>query len=85
MVAAEIRAAGGTAMTLDFDLTSLDSIKQGVAAALKEFGKIDVLVNNAGITRDGAGHAHEAGRLAAGPADQPDRRVPRRPSRCCRA
>jgi 3-oxoacyl-[acyl-carrier protein] reductase len=52
-VASEIRAAGGTAMTLDFDVTSLDSIKQGVAAALKEFGKIEVLVNNAGITRDG--------------------------------
>lgn len=53
LVAAEVRAGGGTAITLDFNLTSLDSIKQGVAAALKEFGKIDVLVNNAGITRDG--------------------------------
>ena len=53
LVAAEVRAAGGTAITLDFNLTSLDSIKQGVAAALKEFGKIDVLVNNAGVTRDG--------------------------------
>jgi 3-oxoacyl-[acyl-carrier protein] reductase len=53
LVAAEVRAAGGTAITLDFNLTSLDSIKQGVAAALKEIGKIDVLVNNAGITRDG--------------------------------
>lgn len=53
LVAAEVRAADGTAITLDFNLTSLDSIKQGVAAALKEFGKIDVLVNNAGITRDG--------------------------------
>jgi len=52
-VASEIREAGGTAMTLDFDVTSLDSIKQGVAAAVKEFGKIEVLVNNAGITRDG--------------------------------
>ncbi|RPI10179.1 MAG: 3-oxoacyl-[acyl-carrier-protein] reductase [Acidobacteriales bacterium] len=52
-VAGEIRDAGGTALTLDFDVTSLDSIKQGVAAALKEFGKIEVLVNNAGITRDG--------------------------------
>ena len=52
-VAEEIRAAGGSAMTLDFDVSSIDSIKQGVAAALKEFGRIDALVNNAGITRDG--------------------------------
>ena len=51
-VAAEIRASDGRAMTLDFDLASLESIRQGVAAALKEFGRIDVLVNNAGITRD---------------------------------
>ncbi len=52
-VAAEIRDAGGEAMTLDFDVSSFDSIKQGVSAALKEFGRIDVLVNNAGVTRDG--------------------------------
>ncbi len=52
-VAAEIRAADGRAITLDFNLTSLDSIKQGVAAAVRDFGKIDVLVNNAGITKDG--------------------------------
>ena len=55
-VAGEIRASGGRAITLDFNLTSLDSIKQGVAAALKEFGRIDVLVNNAGITKDGMFH-----------------------------
>jgi 3-oxoacyl-[acyl-carrier protein] reductase len=53
LVAGQIRDAGGTASTLDFNVASLDSIKQGVSAALKEFGKIDVLVNNAGITRDG--------------------------------
>ncbi len=52
-VAAEIRAAGGTAVPLELDLTSMDSIKQGVGKALKECGRVDVLVNNAGITRDG--------------------------------
>ena len=53
-VAGEIRAAGGDGDDARI-WTSLRStpIKQGVAAALKEFGTIDVLVNNAGITRDG--------------------------------
>ena len=52
-VAAEIRACSGSAMTLDLDLTSPDSIKQGFAKAIEEKGRIDVLVNNAGVTRDG--------------------------------
>jgi 3-oxoacyl-[acyl-carrier protein] reductase len=52
-VAAEIRACSGSAMTLDLDLTSPDSIKQGFAKAIGEKGRIDVLVNNAGVTRDG--------------------------------
>lgn len=52
-VAAEIRACSGTALTLDLNLTSLDSIKQAVSTAIKTLGRIDVLVNNAGVTRDG--------------------------------
>lgn len=52
-VAEAIRACGGKAMTLNFDVSSEQSVKEGVAAALKEMGRVDVLVNNAGITRDG--------------------------------
>jgi 3-oxoacyl-[acyl-carrier protein] reductase len=52
-VAAEIRAAGGNAMTSNLNLTSLDSIKSSFAEAYQHFGQIDVLVNNAGITKDG--------------------------------
>ncbi|HNY42506.1 MAG TPA: 3-oxoacyl-[acyl-carrier-protein] reductase [Bryobacteraceae bacterium] len=51
-VAETIRACGGRAITLNLDVTSPESVKDGVAAALKEMGRIDVLVNNAGITRD---------------------------------
>ena len=52
-VAAEIRACSGEAMTLNVDVTSPDSVKEGFAKALKDKSRIDVLVNNAGITRDG--------------------------------
>ena len=52
LVAAEIRALGGDAVTLDFNVMSAESVKEGVSRILHEKGRIDVLVNNAGITRD---------------------------------
>ena len=52
-VADEIRALSGEAMTLNLDVTSPESVKEGFAKTLKDKTRIDVLVNNAGITRDG--------------------------------
>jgi 3-oxoacyl-[acyl-carrier protein] reductase len=52
-VAEEIHAAGGAAMTLDLDVSSQEAVKAGFARVIAEKGKVDVLVNNAGITRDG--------------------------------
>ncbi len=51
-VAAEIRGAGGEAVTVFLDLTSPDSIKEAFGGVLKQLGRIDILVNNAGITKD---------------------------------
>ena len=51
-VAAEIAAAGGTAKAFALDVSSEESIKEGSKAVLAEFGKVEILVNNAGITRD---------------------------------
>src|ERR1700727_2131700 len=51
-VAAEITAAGGTAHVFSLDLASEDSIKACGKAVIAHFGKIDILVNNGGITRD---------------------------------
>lgn len=51
-VAAEIAAAGGSAAACALDLASEESIRACVKAVLAQFGKIDILVNNGGITRD---------------------------------
>ncbi len=51
-VAEEITAAGGTAHTFALDVADEDSIKAGVKTILADFGRIEILVNNAGITRD---------------------------------
>ncbi len=50
-VAAEVRKCQ-PALVVDLDLCSTDSIRNGFVQAMQEFGRIDVLVNNAGITRD---------------------------------
>jgi 3-oxoacyl-[acyl-carrier protein] reductase len=51
--AAEISSAGGTAAVFALDVASEDSIKAGAKAVLEKLGKVEILVNNAGITRDG--------------------------------
>ena len=51
--AAEIEATGGAAAIFALDVAREDSIKAGAKAVLDKFGKVEILVNNAGITRDG--------------------------------
>jgi 3-oxoacyl-[acyl-carrier protein] reductase len=51
--AAEIEAGGGKAAAFALDVASEDSIKAGAKAIIEKFGKVEILVNNAGITRDG--------------------------------
>jgi 3-oxoacyl-[acyl-carrier protein] reductase len=51
-VAAEIAAAGGTAKVFELDLSSEESIKACAKAVIAHFGKVEILVNNGGITRD---------------------------------
>ena len=52
-IALEMRASGAEAHVIAMDMMSADSIASAIASATKEFGRIDVLVNNAGITKDG--------------------------------
>lgn len=52
-VAEEIRACSGEATTVNLDVTSAESVKEAFSKTLKDKSRIDVLVNNAGVTRDG--------------------------------
>ena len=52
---AEINETGGEALFLHLDVTSEAEWKQAISATVTRFGKIDVLVNNAGITPYGSG------------------------------
>lgn len=51
-VAAEISAAGGSAQPFALDIVSEESIKACAKAVAAHFGRLEILVNNAGITRD---------------------------------
>lgn len=51
-VAEEIRAAGGTAISNGASVTDIEAVKGMVAATMEEWGRIDIVVNNAGILRD---------------------------------
>lgn len=51
-VVEEIKANGGTAFAIKADISSSDDVTNMVKTVVNEFGSLDVLVNNAGITRD---------------------------------
>jgi 3-oxoacyl-[acyl-carrier protein] reductase len=52
-LAGQIRGTGRDAIVVPLDLASPDSIKEAAGKVAKEFGPILILVNNAGITKDG--------------------------------
>jgi 3-oxoacyl-[acyl-carrier protein] reductase len=51
-VAAEVAAAGGEALAVPMDVADAAQVKTGFQQLLAKFGKLDILVNNAAITRD---------------------------------
>lgn len=50
---AELKDLGVSAKAYKFDVSDKDACAKAVEEVLSDFGKLDVLVNNAGITRDG--------------------------------
>ncbi len=51
-VVAEIAANGGAAIALPADVSKADQVDALISAVIEKWGQVDVLVNNAGITRD---------------------------------
>jgi 3-oxoacyl-[acyl-carrier protein] reductase len=52
-VVADIAAAGGTSFAVKIDVADAEQVKAGFKQVLEKFGRLDILVNNAAITRDG--------------------------------
>ena len=48
-VAEEIKATGAEAMALRMDVTSEEEVEAGVEAVMKAYGRVDILVANAGL------------------------------------
>jgi 3-oxoacyl-[acyl-carrier protein] reductase len=51
--AGQIQSAGGEALSIKMDVAEAEQIKAGFQQVLAKFGRLDILVNNAAITRDG--------------------------------
>ena len=51
-LAAELSAAGGEGLFQTVDVTDAGAVEAAVAAVMERWGRIDVLVNNAGLLRD---------------------------------
>lgn len=51
--AQEISQKGNETISIRVDVSSLSSVEEMVKKTLDKFGRIDILINNAGITRDG--------------------------------
>src|SRR6516164_11502870 len=52
-LAKEVVGAGGEAFAVKMDVAEAEQVKAGFKAVLEKFRRLDILVNNAAITRDG--------------------------------
>jgi len=53
-MASELETGGGKAIALTADITDKPAVEAGVVATLEAYGRIDLLVNNAGYTKSGS-------------------------------
>lgn len=50
---AELKDLGSDSQAFKIDISNEENVNNGIASVIEKYGKIDVLINNAGITRDG--------------------------------
>ena len=53
LLVGEIETAGGEAIAVKMDVADVEQVKAGFKQVIDKFGRLDILVNNAAITRDG--------------------------------
>jgi 3-oxoacyl-[acyl-carrier protein] reductase len=53
LLVGEIAAAGGEAIAIKMDVADAEQVKAGFKQVIEKFGRLNILVNNAAITRDG--------------------------------
>jgi 3-oxoacyl-[acyl-carrier protein] reductase len=53
LLVGEIQTAGGEAIAVKMDVADAEQVKAGFKQVIDKFGRLDILVNNAAITRDG--------------------------------
>ncbi|HXO60555.1 MAG TPA: 3-oxoacyl-[acyl-carrier-protein] reductase [Candidatus Acidoferrales bacterium] len=53
LLVGEIETAGGEAIAIKMDVADAEQVKAGFKRVIDKFGRLDILVNNAAITRDG--------------------------------
>jgi 3-oxoacyl-[acyl-carrier protein] reductase len=53
LLVGEIATAGGEAIAIKMDVADAEQVKSGFKQVIDKFGRLDILVNNAAITRDG--------------------------------
>src|ERR1700737_4071040 len=53
LLVGEIETAGGEALAVKMDVADAEQVKTGFKQVIERFGRLDILINNAAITRDG--------------------------------
>ena len=66
----DIASRGGEGIALTVDVASVESVRAATAATVARFGRIDVLVNNAGIVRDAQLVKSKAGAVVGEMSDE---------------